>query len=145
MQFLILSFLTSCAVSVLVVRYADTHPRILAHHDTTGPQKIHSHPVPRIGGVGVFAGVLAGIVWAQISQPAGVPLMSLLLLAAMPAFLSGLAEDMAWNILPRWRLVLIAVYKTRLAVSNICTWPLPGKCTLAIAPVIAAVQPQGAT
>lgn len=109
MQFLILSFLTSCAVSVLVVRYADTHPRILAHHDTTGPQKIHSHPVPRIGGVGVFAGVLAGIVWAQISQPAGVPLMSLLLLAAMPAFLSGLAEDMAWNILPRWRLVLIAV------------------------------------
>jgi len=109
MQFLILSFLTSCVVSLVVVRYADTHPRTSANHDMTGPQKFHSHPVPRIGGLGVFAGVLGGILWVQWSQPASGPLLWLLLLSAMPAFLSGLAEDMAWNILPRWRLGLIAV------------------------------------
>ena len=109
MQFLILSFLTSCVVSLIVVRYADTHPRTSANHDMTGPQKVHSHPVPRIGGFGVFVGVVAGILWAQKTQPASGPLLWLLLLSAMPAFLSGLAEDMAWNILPRWRLALIAV------------------------------------
>ena len=109
MQFLILSFLISCVVSLIVVRYADTHPRISAHHDMTGPQKFHAHPVPRIGGLGVFLGALSGTLWAYVTHVAGGPILALLLLCAMPAFLSGLAEDMAWNILPRWRLGLIAV------------------------------------
>jgi UDP-N-acetylmuramyl pentapeptide phosphotransferase/UDP-N-acetylglucosamine-1-phosphate transferase len=108
MQLLILSFLTSCIISLLVVRSADRHARLSADSDMTGPQKFHSHPVPRVGGVGVFAGVLAGMLWAQRSDPTD-KLALLLLLTAMPAFLSGLAEDMARNILPRWRLGLIAV------------------------------------
>jgi UDP-N-acetylmuramyl pentapeptide phosphotransferase/UDP-N-acetylglucosamine-1-phosphate transferase len=109
MQFLIVSFFVSCVVSLIVVRYADTHPRIAANHDMTGPQKFHAHPVPRIGGLGVFIGVVAGTLWAYKVQVVSGPILGLLLLSALPAFLSGLAEDMAWNILPRWRLVLTAV------------------------------------
>jgi UDP-N-acetylmuramyl pentapeptide phosphotransferase/UDP-N-acetylglucosamine-1-phosphate transferase len=109
MQFLILSFLTSCLVSLLVVRSADAHSALSADSDMTGPQKFHSRPVPRIGGFGVFIGVLAGTAWAHETGTAGSLTLWLLLLSAMPAFLSGLAEDMARNILPRWRLVLIAV------------------------------------
>jgi UDP-N-acetylmuramyl pentapeptide phosphotransferase/UDP-N-acetylglucosamine-1-phosphate transferase len=109
MQFLILSFLVSCVASLVVVRYADTHPRISANHDMTGPQKFHAHPVPRIGGLGVFLGVVAGTLWVHKLDSAQSITLWLLLLSALPAFLSGLAEDMAWNILPRWRLALIAV------------------------------------
>ena len=109
MQFLVLSFLTSCLVSLLVVRSADSHSALSADHDMTGPQKFHSHPVPRVGGFGVFVGVFAGILWAHRSGTDGSLMLWMLLLSAMPAFLSGLAEDMARNVRPRWRLVLIAV------------------------------------
>jgi len=109
MQFLILSFLTSCVVSLLVVRSAGAHAKLSADHNMTGPQKFHSHPVPRVGGLGVFVGVLAGVLWAHRSDPTGAHTPCLLLLSAMPAFLAGLVEDMAGNIRPRVRLLLIAV------------------------------------
>jgi UDP-N-acetylmuramyl pentapeptide phosphotransferase/UDP-N-acetylglucosamine-1-phosphate transferase len=109
MQFLILSFLTSCVFSLIVVRSADRHAKHSGDHDMTGPQKFHSRPVPRIGGLGVLAGVLAGALWANLSGVSHPLQLWILLFAALPAFLSGLAEDMARNIKPRWRLILIAV------------------------------------
>src|SRR4051812_18663755 len=94
MQFFILSFLTSCIVSLLVVRSANAHARISADRNLTGPQKFHARPVPRVGGVGIFMGLLIGIVWADAFKMPMTPTLWLLLLTAMPAFLSGLAEDL---------------------------------------------------
>jgi UDP-N-acetylmuramyl pentapeptide phosphotransferase/UDP-N-acetylglucosamine-1-phosphate transferase len=108
MQFFILSFLTSCIVSLLVVRSANAHARISADRNLTGPQKFHARPVPRVGGVGIFMGLLIGIVWADAFKMPMTPTLWLLLLTAMPAFLSGLAEDLARNVAPRWRLWFIA-------------------------------------
>jgi UDP-N-acetylmuramyl pentapeptide phosphotransferase/UDP-N-acetylglucosamine-1-phosphate transferase len=109
MQFLIVSFITSCIVSLILVRFADSHAGISGDHDMTGPQKFHGQPVPRVGGIGILFGVMVGTFWAQRSSAGGDYTLWLLLLSAMPAFLSGLAEDTVRNILPRSRLVLIAV------------------------------------
>ena len=55
-----------------------------------GVQKNHSTPTPRIGGVSVFAGVVAAYGVAQ-TERAGI--LGALLLAGLPAFVFGLAED----------------------------------------------------
>lgn len=55
-----------------------------------GVQKNHTQPTPRIGGVSVFAGVVAAYV---VAQPERSEILSMLLLAGLPAFVFGLAED----------------------------------------------------
>lgn len=55
-----------------------------------GIQKNHNKPTPRIGGLSIFAGVLAAYMVAQ-SELA--ELFSSLVLAGVPAFVFGLAED----------------------------------------------------
>lgn len=76
------------------------------HHlsldSTFGPQKNHEQPTPRIGGVGIFAGVLVG---CALAYPACFGLLAPLLLAGLPAFAFGLAEDLTKHISVRTRLV----------------------------------------
>ena len=55
-----------------------------------GIQKNHTIPTPRIGGVSVLAGVIAAYL---VAQPERAQILSQLLLAGLPAFIFGLAED----------------------------------------------------
>ena len=55
-----------------------------------GIQKNHNKPTPRIGGVSVFAGVMAAY-W--VAQPERAAILGTLVLAGLPAFVFGLAED----------------------------------------------------
>lgn len=55
-----------------------------------GIQKNHLKPTPRVGGVSVFAGVAAAYI---VAQPGRAEILSALLLAGLPAFVFGLAED----------------------------------------------------
>lgn len=55
-----------------------------------GIQKNHNKPTPRIGGVSVFAGVMAAY---MVAQPEHAAILSTLVLAGLPAFAFGLAED----------------------------------------------------
>jgi len=52
--------------------------------------KNHSKPTPRVGGVSVFAGVVAAY---MVAQPERAEILRTLLLAGLPAFVFGLAED----------------------------------------------------
>ncbi len=71
LMILLLTALTSVFVGHLIVRYEALHARWshdLAH---TGPQKFHSAPTPRIGGLGVMAGLfVSGAVLLAIEQSA---------------------------------------------------------------------------
>ena len=85
------------------------HGQFSADHDLSGPQKFHGRPVPRVGGAGVMAAVVAGVVIAQVSKsPASQPLW-LLLACSLPAFAAGITEDLTKNVSPRQRLVATAV------------------------------------
>lgn len=67
-----------------------------------GVQKFHITPTPRIGGAAIMAGLwLAMLVLPQPQQALFLPV----LVAALPAFLFGLAEDLTRNVSVRARLL----------------------------------------
>lgn len=81
--------LVSLAVALFLVMTRQWHDRFSAD-GLHGVQKMHTTPTPRIGGVAIVVGVLSGY-W--VAHPGQQSLLSVLLLAGLPAFLFGLAED----------------------------------------------------
>ena len=91
----------TCLLIILTQRW---HGKLSLDHDLNGVQKIHKTPVPRIGGLGVVAGLLlAGVFSYQLGgetyETAGK-----LLLCAIPAFGAGLIEDFTKRVGVRTRL-----------------------------------------
>ena len=76
-------------VAVLLVMTKQWHGHF-SMDGLIGVQKNHSKPIPRIGGVSVFAGVVAAY---MVAQPERTEILGALLLAGVPAFVFGLAED----------------------------------------------------
>jgi UDP-N-acetylmuramyl pentapeptide phosphotransferase/UDP-N-acetylglucosamine-1-phosphate transferase len=109
MTLLIASFLTAFTVTLLIVRSAGQHARLSADHDLSGPQKFHSRPVPRVGGVAVFAAIVAGALSAQFTSVQEVHLLWLLIATSLPTFIFGVAEDLTKDVSPRRRLFFTAV------------------------------------
>ena len=69
----------------------------------SGPQKVHSTSVPRVGGIPVLAGILLGALWLGSGHHRA-NLIYLLVLAAVPTFGGGLYEDLSKRFPPRARL-----------------------------------------
>lgn len=67
-----------------------------------GIQKTHTQPTPRIGGLAIVAGVFVGYLMAQ---PARQAILGTLLIAGLPAFAFGLAEDVTKKVSVRARLL----------------------------------------
>lgn len=79
----------SLLVTALVVLTQRWHVNLTS--DTwDGIQKVHTGNTPRIGGLGIYLGLWAGALLINDTQE---ELLTLLLLAALPALLFGLAED----------------------------------------------------
>ena len=109
MLLLLLAFAVSLACTLLVVHRAKSGDHRFQDHDLSGPQKFHAAPVPRIGGVGIFLGVVCAAVLLWWQQPGiGRPAMWLMV-CAVPAFACGLIEDLTKNQSPRRRLFFTAV------------------------------------
>jgi UDP-N-acetylmuramyl pentapeptide phosphotransferase/UDP-N-acetylglucosamine-1-phosphate transferase len=98
------AFSTSIAITTWLVWSAHHHGHLSADHDLSGPQKFHASPVPRVGGIGVAAGTLAGclLAWWQGSKQD--PLLWALLVCSLPAFGAGLVEDLTKKVSARNRL-----------------------------------------
>ncbi len=110
MTYFILSFVVSLLITSMVVRYSHIHGWLSADHDLSGPQKFHHRPVPRIGGLALTLAVLAGVTLAELStESERVNTLWLWVLAAIPAFFSGLIEDFTKRVSPRRRLFFTAV------------------------------------
>lgn len=97
--FAVALLLTLCVVQFAGVRTSDT--------DFSGPQKFHARPVPRIGGAAIYVGFgLGAAIWAYESQEARAQTL-LLLACSVPAFASGLLEDVTKRVTPLWRMLAI--------------------------------------
>lgn len=109
MLLLLLGFGLSAVTTLLVIRAARAHAHLSGDADLSGPQRAHHRPVPRVGGVGIVAGLVAavGLLHALGRDPAQLGL--LLSACALPAFLAGLAEDLTRRQSPRRRLFFTAV------------------------------------
>lgn len=95
------SFLV-CALLVLTQRW---HGRLSLDSDLDGVQKVHTIPVPRVGGLGIVVGLLIGIVVGHNLNGQTYPTVILMLAAAIPVFVAGIAEDLTKRVSVRTRLM----------------------------------------
>src|SRR5438552_6149958 len=107
LMILLLTCLTSVFAGQLRVAYVAVHARWSHDFAHAGPQKFHSAPTPRIGGLEVMAGLfVAGAVLLAIEQSASSEEFGYLLLASLPAFAGGITEDATKNVGVLTRLLL---------------------------------------
>lgn len=106
---LALSFALSALATLAVIASASRHEHWSADHDLSGPQKMHAHVVPRVGGLGIAAGMLAGAVALALLNPTHWRSLVLIALCAAPAFGFGLIEDFTKDVSPRRRLAASAL------------------------------------
>lgn len=123
---LITGLLVSFGVCLALVYTKHWHGRFSLDH-THGVQKFHTKPTPRIGGVGIVAGLLAAW-WA--APPTVQALLGPLLLAGVPAFAAGLLEDLTKRVGVLARLLatmlsgLLAWWITDIALNRVGIPPL---------------------
>jgi UDP-N-acetylmuramyl pentapeptide phosphotransferase/UDP-N-acetylglucosamine-1-phosphate transferase len=104
--------LAACALNIFTERW---HGRYSFDVDVHGIQKVHKNAVPRTGGIALLSGVLSVPVFGNLEYFA-IPLQTdtkivifKLLLAATPAFLAGIIEDLTKKVSVRTRLCSIFV------------------------------------
>ena len=108
MSALVIAFILSLVATLLVVRYSHLHEHFTADYDTSGVQKFHSSPVPRVGGLGLVLGLIGafGVRYFQNQTVGGFGL--LLLVSAIPAFGFGFVEDVTKRVGVKVRLLATA-------------------------------------
>ncbi len=141
MSSLLAAFFCSFVVTLLIIRLKYLHGHFSGDHDLSGPQKFHTELVPRIGGIAIAIGLLAGTLMNLQSIP--VPAFEItLLLCAIPTFTIGLAEDLTKTVSIRTRLLFTAL-AAGLAVhylgAQIPRLDIPGVDYLLSIPLIAIV------
>ena len=88
-------------VALLLVRTQHWHGHLSMDSDQ-GVQKFHTSPTPRVGGIAIAVGVVAGY---QFANPNSQTLLGPLILAGIPAFAFGLLEDVTKRVSVRTRLL----------------------------------------
>jgi UDP-N-acetylmuramyl pentapeptide phosphotransferase/UDP-N-acetylglucosamine-1-phosphate transferase len=107
---LVVSFFCAALLSLLIVRWGSALTHGVLDRDFSKPQKVHVHPVPRIGGLAVLLGVLAALIpLAYVQGRAALIFAGLLLLCALPAFVAGFIQDLTDNLTPKGRIVATAI------------------------------------
>ncbi|CAI10005.1 putative glycosyl transferase, family 4 [Aromatoleum aromaticum EbN1] len=106
---------TSCLVALVIVLTKNLHGRFTLDSDH-GIQKFHVAPTPRVGGLAVVAALVVGAFTAGADEQA---ILFPLLLAAVPAFAFGIAEDLTKKVSVTRRLVATLC-------SGVLAWQLTG-------------------
>jgi UDP-GlcNAc:undecaprenyl-phosphate/decaprenyl-phosphate GlcNAc-1-phosphate transferase len=103
---LIVACLTAWFTCWLIIRYEYLHAHFSHDAIDTGPQKFHTTPTPRIGGVALATGLIAASAVILLFEPRfkfNIVDFGFLLIAGAPVFFGGIAEDVTKrvNVLPR--------------------------------------------
>lgn len=109
MIYFLCCFLTGLVATLVIMRSALRHGHLSSDNDLSGPQKFHGRPVPRIGGAGIMVAIAAGAMLAQINGLAISSSLWVLITCALPAFVTGIAEDLTKKVRPRVRLLATAI------------------------------------
>lgn len=115
--------LTLCAVIAATKKW---HGH-LTLDSQAGVQKFHTCPTPRVGGIGLYAGL--AVFWMTAAGPLA-ELVGMMLVAALPAFLAGLLEDITKRVSVRERLLatmasgVIAWWLSGISIAKVGVWGL---------------------
>lgn len=118
------TYMASLAIGVLLVLTKRWHGR-LSMDGTDGVQKFHQEPTPRIGGVPVVLGLAFACSQADAATN---KLLLPLLIAALPAFGFGLAEDITKRVGVMARLLatmasgVLAWWMTDYSITRVAVW-----------------------
>lgn len=92
-----------------ILRSSDWHLEFTADSPIGGPQKFHTEPTPRIGGLAILVGLVVASVLFEPAREAELDKHWFLLLSLLPAFIGGFTEDITRKV-PSWtRLLLTAI------------------------------------
>jgi len=99
------------AACYLLVRFNKLHAHLSNDHTDAGPQKFHSLPTPRIGGLGIALGLTTAYLYVRMGgrNANATAEFGYLLLAAIPAFAGGFVEDLTKRVSVTRRLILSMV------------------------------------
>lgn len=93
--------IASLLCSIMIVATTKWHGKF-SLDGVTGVQKFHVVPTPRVGGIAILVGLLFACVF---SDEAARSLFAMMLVAGLPAFCFGLAEDLTKRVSVRTRLL----------------------------------------
>lgn len=119
-----LGFAVSFCACVLLVLSKKWHGFLSMDH-TDGIQKFHTAPTPRIGGIPIVLGL--GVAWAAVGTDVQ-KLLTPILMAGLPAFFFGLAEDITKRVSVIQRLLatfasgVMAWWMTDYSLSRVDVW-----------------------
>ena len=103
-----LTFIVTVFVVAIILVTRRLHGR-MSEDTSSGPQKFHDGPTPRIGGIAILIGLAVGIGLGEVSDRDFQFSAVILLLASLPAFAGGLLEDLVKRISVTSRLLLTFV------------------------------------
>ncbi len=106
---MLVAFAVSLVLTLLTVRLTKRRIRAARDHDTTGPQKFHAAPVPRIGGLGIYIALIVACGVVALRDRVLGEAAFVLLACGLPAFGAGIAEDFTKDVSPRRRLFFTAM------------------------------------
>lgn len=109
MYTLLFGFLSSLVATLLLVRYSHLHAHLSSDDQLSGPQKFHSIPVPRIGGLAIFIGLCFASSARTIQSPSDGFLLFTAIACSLPAFIIGLTEDIYKKLRILTRLFIVAI------------------------------------
>ena len=98
---LISAGLISWFICYLILRYESLHAQYSHDHTHAGIQKFHAQATPRIGGIALFAGLLASVaieIVFNIVNPSNNIGFAYFIIASAPVFLGGIIEDVTKNV-----------------------------------------------
>ena len=110
---------------------------------TSGPQKFHTTPTPRVGGIAVAGGLAASVLAMEALawlNPASAYGLTMLALSAIPALGGGFGEDVTRKVGVLARLMLTfasAVFASLLVGATLDRLDMPGLDTLLLWPAFA--------
>jgi UDP-GlcNAc:undecaprenyl-phosphate/decaprenyl-phosphate GlcNAc-1-phosphate transferase len=99
--YFILALVMSLITQYLIIGISHRKGIFMDDHESELPQKLHESPTPRIGGLGIFLGLILVVADIDIGR--------FLLIASVPAFLAGFLEDLFGNVSPARRLLIMSV------------------------------------
>lgn len=118
-----LASLASCLLLVMTKRWHGG----LTLDSTSGVQKIHTSPTPRVGGFGLLIGLI--VAWHELPVKNEITeLLGLMLIASTPAFIFGTAEDLTKQVGVRERLLAtmgsgaLAWWLTGISLTRVDVW-----------------------
>lgn len=106
---LLTALVTSFGVTALLVVTQRWHGWLSHDNDMNGVQKIHTSPVPRVGGIAIALGLLVATLIATVEGSEHAAKIQILLLCAIPAFGAGLIEDLTKRVSVSARLLASAI------------------------------------